>query len=1730
MLIESGTIYRSLAAQNEFSFQVVAINSTISGVSNIGFSGENGALNLFKFNSGSIFDLNNRYVWSYNPREEINISGNIGSGYINYFINNNPVCLFSSSSGNYYDNFYINTNNSNIDFDLYVEGKIPEYEIVYPTEVEVSQNITGYIKNNSSPVERSFKLLSGSLFNINLEYNFSDFLSGTISGNQSGFFILSPSTGNQITEITPNTLNLIFQSNFGTIEHVLNYNVVPGPIYLTDLITGYTGELGLRENFTLEKFYNFELQSLYPTNRNVHFILENISGHGDEILLGEFSASGVISGSFSKFIYGFDFITGAAFGTGISISETDYYGNLPTGIISNNISTLQFATGAINYNYNLPIFGGSGTGFAPSGTVITGSGYFSGNATPSGYIYGVGRLYSTGDLSITGYYVNNESINIKSGTQYIYVTTGFTGQFINDYNELTWSAYLVSGQSILGSPQNYYGFGDKILGVTGIRGFTITNVADSGISIFDATVLTNIKSTGIYLESLISSDNPALFISSGLSSSSESASLSNNIFFNGDYFYFTGETGWALFNFTGYSSGDKKPVSHISFDLDKSVLYIPSLISIQVSSGNNIWENIYTGILNSSGLYNSNLKYLMFNSSSALNTNNTFNLVRFKFESRSVWLHQFTGNFELQNLIGIKNLQFYHGYNIERVSGDNLLFDLAPNTMTGYSQSSGLSPQNISGEVIYSVDSTTYPAWNAFNSDKINYPYATLIEDVNYQSFIGYKTLEPLKTNVTGFKIEFESTGDIPNFYRVEFSDNNEDYLVSFIKTGDVKLIETGFFQIATGYQYFRLNFVKPGSCVEAPVTGSCYESIIQSNPSCCGYIWDSGCQQLFEECNGLSYPAITDPPLYVPTFFVSGWDTLIYDDTIVTGNIFLIPNIEEYYIASDSDFVSIQNPQNIYFNTGNLDSNTFVITNPSGSKPFSKFLSSATGNKLLTILNSSYSGDYSSLGRSKSKMNFAVQNLNFINTKFNWNFRQQLLGEIPSTDDRVGSSVAMSENAGVIVAGGPLDGLPNAGGSTYLYTGNFEQGWNFKQKIAGYTSVGGYSLQGYSVATNNNGNVVVVGGYWFISMIGGYNTSAGVAVIYTGNATSGWSTTPRYVIQGASGDELGYNVACNYSGNVVVIGAPGDNSGTGSAIILTGNAQNGWLQRQTITGDSIDDRFGTSVAVNNIGNVVVIGGVGDDDGGANAGAAIVYTGNINAGLWTWKQKLTGDGAGDVFGTSVAINDSGNIIVMGGVGDDEGGTNAGAAIIYTGDATAGWTLKQKITGESAGDNFGASIAINHSGNVIAFGAPFDDDGGTNAGAVLIYTGNADIGWNFYQKIIGDNVADAFGSSASISKSGDIIAIGAPFDDTRGTAAGEVRIYASGYNPNIEFSSFGGWSTTSGLKNQIYYDEKLYFIGDTGQYDFTEGSLSLYADNLTVSNNGEYILFYRNNTGTIDPVIAGIDVNSNYVETDFGFISGNTYLGILDSATDYGFFKDIKISDNGFFAGLKSTVANFSIGPNYLLTGRLLNRSPMFNPVLSLNSDSAFTLTGDKAITCIDISKTNGICITVAEQTGRLISSTNSGINWASGVGIDADFPWKKVIISDSGTHQLAVFGSGIINYYPNNNNPIYSGYGIFETDDSGVNWYYITGGSLLIDIANSANGKYVGFIHKNNFSSESVLYISNEYGIAGSFTPVQLIQTGTWGAPLNDIQQVKISNSGIYAVKYNNFIFKKQIL
>jgi uncharacterized delta-60 repeat protein/CSLREA domain-containing protein len=396
-----------------------------------------------------------------------------------------------------------------------------------------------------------------------------------------------------------------------------------------------------------------------------------------------------------------------------------------------------------------------------------------------------------------------------------------------------------------------------------------------------------------------------------------------------------------------------------------------------------------------------------------------------------------------------------------------------------------------------------------------------------------------------------------------------------------------------------------------------------------------------------------------------------------------------------------------------------------------------------------------------------------------------KVYSDATAPDDRFGYSVAVDGDTAVVGADGQE--------AAYVY--EFQDGtWTTVAKLtAGDGELG--DRFGWSVGIS--GPTIVIGAYGDEDH-GRYSGAAYVFERPgTGWATTGDYTAKLTAGDGAYDDRFGGAVAVS-GDTVVIGAYRDDDRGTnsGSAYVYqrpdTGWATTGVCTAKLTAGDgAAADSFGMSVSVS--GDTVVIGAYRDDDRGTNSGSAYVYerpdTGWATTG--SFAAKLTaGDGAEyDQFGWSLGVD--GDAVVVGAYGDDEHGADSGAAYVYerpeTGwTSTASFTAKLSADDGAAQDRFGGVVSI--SGGTIVVGAIGDDDHGFDSGAAYVFL-RPTAGWattgSFTARLTAGDAAAAGSFGRSVSVSGDAVVIGALWDDGYGSEPGSAYFLSAEHDPRTE---------------------------------------------------------------------------------------------------------------------------------------------------------------------------------------------------------------------------------------------------------------------------------------------------------------------------------------------------------
>jgi hypothetical protein len=241
-----------------------------------------------------------------------------------------------------------------------------------------------------------------------------------------------------------------------------------------------------------------------------------------------------------------------------------------------------------------------------------------------------------------------------------------------------------------------------------------------------------------------------------------------------------------------------------------------------------------------------------------------------------------------------------------------------------------------------------------------------------------------------------------------------------------------------------------------------------------------------------------------------------------------------------------------------------------------------------------------------------------------------------------------------------------------------------------------------------------------------------------------------------------GFGSAVDIDGNTAAVAGSGfrfSDFPNGAVCVYAREAAN-WSLDQCLTDEddvpNSDDGYGFSIALS--GDTLVVGSMADATNGLIAGAAYVY---VRAGhTWSLQQKLFPTDPSPLAQFGIAVDIVGDTIVIGAHGDDDSGYQTGAAYVFRRNGTV-WTEEQKLkaSDEEAESAFGLSVSL--SGQTIAVGAPSESaPDALFSGAVYVFLNNG-TGWQQQQKIKANNAMANQSLGFTVSVSGDTIVAAAP---------------------------------------------------------------------------------------------------------------------------------------------------------------------------------------------------------------------------------------------------------------------------------------------------------------------------------------------------------------------------------
>ena len=321
-----------------------------------------------------------------------------------------------------------------------------------------------------------------------------------------------------------------------------------------------------------------------------------------------------------------------------------------------------------------------------------------------------------------------------------------------------------------------------------------------------------------------------------------------------------------------------------------------------------------------------------------------------------------------------------------------------------------------------------------------------------------------------------------------------------------------------------------------------------------------------------------------------------------------------------------------------------------------------------------------------------------------------------------------------------------------------------------------------------------------------GIDTAAGNVDVYLGRRPAGWP--PMIRLEGLSdnehfGESLTGGRDVNGDGRPeLAVGAPlrstGGKSSNGAVDVFLGGAlaAGRWT---TLTGEASDDWFGQSVALGDLDGdgkaEIVVGAPYNDRVASAAGAVFIYRGGTSPPSAPWL-VLTGEAANDQFGWSVACpgdvdGDGYGDVVVGARLYGAGLLAArGKAYLFHGGPAMDAVSDGAWLGEARDDWFGNSVAgpgdVDGGGRAdVLVGAPYNDRGGSAAGAAYLFRGEDPPGSPPAAIYVGETPNAQFGWSVAGSGDGDgnghpDVLVGARLQPSGAlSAAGRIYLFEGG---------------------------------------------------------------------------------------------------------------------------------------------------------------------------------------------------------------------------------------------------------------------------------------------------------------------------------------------------------------
>ena len=316
---------------------------------------------------------------------------------------------------------------------------------------------------------------------------------------------------------------------------------------------------------------------------------------------------------------------------------------------------------------------------------------------------------------------------------------------------------------------------------------------------------------------------------------------------------------------------------------------------------------------------------------------------------------------------------------------------------------------------------------------------------------------------------------------------------------------------------------------------------------------------------------------------------------------------------------------------------------------------------------------------------------------------RESFLASDGAASDFFGRAVSSNSDATIIAVGARFwEGTETNGGAVYILSWN-GSAYIEQAKIEPDTPTASYFF-GYDVSLNDDGTILAVGA---AGAGVGAKIETGKVFIFTG---SGASWAQRDEIDSPEVDDsmyFGSSVSLNAGGDKLVIGSEGFIVGgiaNKGCLYTFGYSASAWSQTSARLESTLQNKyFGQSASISGDGSTLA---VGEGDGTApKYGSVHIY--DLEAGEWDLRYIIYNavQSDDDRFSSDVSLTANGSLLYVGAMRADLSQTNQGKVYKFTLGVSAYIENGEFIRGGvvAVSDYFGSGVATNNSGDVVIVG-------------------------------------------------------------------------------------------------------------------------------------------------------------------------------------------------------------------------------------------------------------------------------------------------------------------------------------------------------------------------------------------------------------------------------------------